>query len=221
MLNEALRGVLFEGLRETVYMTVVATLGAYIIGLPLGILLNVTSKGGIKQNRAAYFIIGAIVNILRSVPFLILLIVVKPFTRLVVGTSIGAKAAIVPLVIAAAPYVARLVESSLKEVDVGVVEAARSMGANTFQLIFKVLIPEARSSLVVGFAIAVTTILGYSALAGCIGSGGLGDIAFQYGYVRRIDEMLYISVIILVVLVQIMQEAGLVIAKRIDKRNKT
>ena len=176
--------LLAEGLRETVYMTLVSTLIGYLIGLPIGILLTVTDKDGIRPNAFFYRIMDVIINIMRSIPFLILLILLIPFTRLLVGKSYGTTATIVPLVVSAAPYIARMVESSLKEVDAGVIEAARSMGASNATIVFRVLLVEAKTSLIVGATITLGTILGYSAMAGTVAGGGLGDIAIQYGYYR-------------------------------------
>ena len=227
MFKEGMLQVLGVGIYETLYMTLISTLMSYVIGLPIGLALVSTDKEG-------YFIIpflgikipmiwlnkllGFVVNILRSVPFLILLIAVMPVTRAIVGTTIGSKATIVPLVIAAAPFIARMVESSLKEVDRGVIEAAESMGASPFQIMFKVLLPEAKPSLLVGAAISITTILGYSAMAGIVGGGGLGAIAMNYGYYRYQQDIMFITVILLVVIVQIMQEVGMKIATISDKR---
>lgn len=211
---------LWEGILETLYMTVVSTGFAYILGLPIGVILYVTDKGGPHPIFWLNRLLGFVVNFLRSVPFIILLVWVIPITRFIVGTSIGSTAVIVPLVIAAAPFIARMVESSLKEVDSGVIEAAQSMGASSFQLIYKVLIPEAKPSLLVGGAIAITTILGYSALAGTVGGGGLGALAYNYGYIRRDEDVLLITVILLVIIVQIFQEVGMFIAKKADKRVK-
>ena len=211
---------LWEGILETLYMTVVSTGFAYILGLPIGVILYVTDKGGTHPIFWLNRLLGFVVNFLRSVPFIILLVWVIPITRFIVGTSIGSTAVIVPLVIAAAPFIARMVESSLKEVDSGVIEAAQSMGASSFQLIYKVLIPEAKPSLLVGGAIAITTILGYSALAGTVGGGGLGALAYNYGYIRRDEDVLLITVILLVIIVQIFQEVGMFIAKKADKRVK-
>lgn len=203
---------------ETLYMTFGSTGAAYILGLPLGILLTVTEKDGIKPMQKLNSVLGTTVNILRSVPFLILMIMVVPITRFVMGTSLGSTAAIVPLTIAAFPFVARMVESSIKEVDKGVIEAALSMGADTFQIIRKVLIPEARTSLILGATISTTTILGYSAMAGAIGGGGLGKVAINYGLHRFDPLLMWIAVIILVVLVQLGQFTGNAIAKKTDKR---
>jgi len=173
-----------KGFLESLYMTLVSSALAYVIGLPLGIILVVTDKDGIKPIAGLNRVLGVIINLIRSMPFLILCIALIPVTRFITGTSLGPTATIVPLVIGAAPFIARMVESSLKEVDKGVIEAAQSMGATPFQIIYKVLLPEARPSLILGAAISVTTILGYSALTGFVGGGGLGDIAIRYGYYR-------------------------------------
>lgn len=210
--------MIFIGMQESLYMTLFSTACAYIIGLPLGILLVITDKDGIRPSRLINSILGFVVNVLRSVPFLILMVTVMPLTRAIAGTTIGPKAAVVSLIIAAAPFIARLVESSLKEVDQGVVEAAWSMGASPWHIISKVLIPEAKPSLLVGSAIAVTTILGYSAMAGFIGGGGLGDIAIRYGYHRKETDVMLVTVILLVIVVQILQELGMWLSKKSDKR---
>ena len=180
-----------QGIYETLYMTLVSTFFGYLIGLPMGVLLCVTGKDGLKPNAVIYKVLDIIANIVRSIPFLILLILLIPFTRLLLGQSYGSTATIVPLVAAAIPFIARMVESSLKEVDAGVIEAARSMGASTFRIIVKVLLVEARTSIITGATIAIGTILGYSAMAGTVGGGGLGDIAVRYGYYRyQTDIML-------------------------------
>ena len=206
------------GILETLYMTFFSSFLAYLIGLPLGVLLVVTDKAGIAPFVLLNKVLGVIVNLIRSVPFVILLIAVMPFTRFIIGTTLGSTAVVVPLIIASAPYIARLVESSLKEVDKGVIEAAQSMGATPIQIIFKVLIPEAMPSLIIGGAIAVTTILSYSAMSGFVGGGGLGDIAIRYGYYRYETGMMVVTVIILVLIVQIIQEMGTKWMKRADKR---
>ncbi len=206
------------GIYESLYMTLVSTLMSYVIGLPLGLALVATDKEGIYPMIWLNKLLGFIVNVLRSIPFLILLIAVMPVTRFIAGTTLGSKATIVPLVIAAGPFIARMVESSLKEVDRGVIEAAESMGASPFQIMFKVLLPEAKPSLLIGAAISVTTILGYSAMAGIVGGGGLGAIAMNYGYYRYQEDIMFITVILLVVIVQIMQEVGMKIATASDKR---
>lgn len=210
--------LLGTGVAETLYMTVVSTALSYIFGLPLGVLLCVTDKNGVFRMPVLNKTLGFIINFLRSVPFLILLVAILPFTRAVVGTTIGSTATIVPLVVAASPFVARMVESSLKEVDGGVIEAAQSMGSSPFQIIYKVLLPEARPSLTVGAAIAITTILGYSAMAGFVGGGGLGAIAINYGYYRYQDDVMLLTVLLLVVIVQVFQEVGMKLAKLTDKR---
>lgn len=218
MISKEMIELLFTGILETLYMVIVSTLISYLLGIPLGLILNITDKDGICQNRLINIVLGFVVNFLRSIPFIILLIAILPFTRAVVGTTIGSTATIVPLVAAAVPFVARMVESSLKEVDSGVIEAARSMGSTPFQIIYKVLLPEAKPSLIVGAAIAITTILGYSAMAGFTGGGGLGAIAINYGYYRYQENVMFITVILLVIIVQIFQEIGMRTAKKSDKR---
>ena len=214
----AIAAMLGKGILETLYMTLFSSLIAYVIGLPLGVLLVITDKDGIAPFPFLNKVLGVIVNLIRSVPFIILLITVMPFTRAIIGTTLGSSAVVIPLIIGSAPYIARLVESSLKEVDKGVIEAAQSMGATPFQIIFKVLIPEAKPSLIIGSAIAVTTILSYSAMAGFVGGGGLGDIAIRYGYYRYETGTMLITVIILVLIVQLIQEMGNHLMKRSDKR---
>lgn len=215
--NEVIN-MIVRGIGETLYMTIGSTLFGYAIGLPMGILLAVTDKDGIRPQAAVYKTLDIIANILRSIPFLILLILLIPVTRAVVGKSYGPTATIVPLVVAAAPFIARMAESSLKEVDAGVIEAARSMGAGTFTIITKVLLVEAKTSLITGSTIAIGTILGYSAMAGSVGGGGLGDIAIRYGYYRYETEIMMVTVILLIILVQIFQTIGMRIASRVDKR---
>ena len=218
MWNSQVTIMLLEGIRDTLYMTLASTLFGYIIGLPMGIVLTVTDKDGIRPNAAVYKVLDEISNLLRSIPFIILLIVLIPFTRFVVGRSYGSTATIVPLTIAAAPYIARMVESSLKEVDAGVIEAARSMGASDFQIVPKVMLVEARTSLIVGATISLGTILGYSAMAGTVGGGGLGDIAIRYGYTRWQTDIMVVTVVLLVILFQIFQTIGMKIANRLDRR---
>ena len=210
--------MIWEGLLQTLYMTVLSTVLAYVIGLPLGVLLVTSAKDGIAPRPVLYKVLDVIVNIMRSIPFLILLIAIMPLTRLIVGTTIGPNATIVPLVIAAFPFVARMVESSLKEVSPGLIEAALSLGASPMQIVTKVLVPEALPSLTVGAAIAITTILGYSAMAGIVGGGGLGDIAIRYGYYRYETGIMVVTVVLLVVVVQIFQEIGMRLASHEDKR---
>lgn len=218
MLDETIREMLVEGTVATLYMTLVSTLFGYILGLPMGIVLAVTDKTGIRPNPVVYKILDFVVNLTRSVPFLILLILVMPVTKLIAGQSYGSTATIVPLTIAAAPFIGRMVESSLKEVDKGVIEAALSMGADTFTIIWKVLLAESRTSLLVGATIAVGTILGYSAMAGVVGGGGLGDIAIRYGYYRYETDIMLITIAILVCLVQFLQGIGMILAKKVDRR---
>lgn len=220
MLNSEILHLLLQGTLETIYMTLVSTLIAYILGLPLGVLLSVTDKNGIKPIKAVNAVLGFVINFLRSVPFIILLVAIIPFTRFLVGTSLGSTATIVPLVVSAAPFIARMVESSIKEVDGGVIEAAQSMGASPFEIVMKVLLPEAKPSLIVGSAIAVTTILGYSAMAGFVGGGGLGTIGINYGYYRYQNDIMLVTVVLLVIIVQLLQEIGMFVAKRTDKRIK-
>ena len=210
--------MLGRGFMESLYMTLVSTALAYLFGLPLGITMVVTDKEGIYPRETLNWILGLVINLLRSVPFLILLVMVIPITRAIVGTTIGTNATIVPLVIAAAPFIARLVESSLKEVDKGVIEAAQSMGASSMQVITKVLLPEARPSLIMGGAIAVTTILSYSAMSGFVAGGGLGDIAIRYGYHRYQTDIMLVTVALLVIIVQVLQELGMKLARIGDKR---
>lgn len=219
MFDETIRTMLFEGTWATLYMTLVSTLFGYALGLPLGIILAVTDKEGIKPNPVVYKVLDFIVNLTRSIPFLILLILVMPVTKFIVGQSYGSTATIVPLTIAAAPFIGRMVESSLKEVDKGVIEAAQSMGAGTFTVIWKVLLAEARTSLLVGVTIAIGTILGYSAMAGVVGGGGLGDIAIRYGYYRYETGIMIVTIIILVILVQILQGLGMMLSKKLDRRH--
>lgn len=210
--------MLIQGIGETLYMTLASTLFGYLFGLPMGILLTISDKEGIKPNWVFYKVLDVIANIVRSVPFLILLIVLIPFTRMIVGKSYGSTATIVPLVAAAVPYIARMVESSLREVDAGVIEAARSMGASTFTIVTKVLLVEARTSLIVGVTITLGTILGYSAMAGTVGGGGLGDIAIRYGYHRYEADIMAVTVVLLILLVQIFQTIGMKLSVHLDKR---
>lgn len=210
--------MLLKGIWETVYMVFLSSALSYVIGIPLGIAMVITDKEGIHPVPFFNKVLGLVINILRSIPFIILLIMVMPFTRLIVGKIIGSNATIVPLVIAAAPYIGRMVESSLKEVDAGVIEAAKSMGASTWQIIVKVLLPEAKPSLLLGAAISVTTILGYSAMAGFTGGGGLGDIAIRYGYNRYQTDIMLVTVVLLIVIVQLIQEVFMRLSRKSDKR---
>ncbi|MDD6156001.1 MAG: ABC transporter permease [Lachnospiraceae bacterium] len=217
-IDPAVAIMIVKGIGETLYMSVVSTILAYVIGIPMGITLTVTDKDGIHPNRFIYKILDVIVNIVRSIPFLIGLMLLIPFTRWIVGRSYGSTATIVPLVFCAAPFVARLVESSLKEVDAGVIEAAKSMGASNWDIIGKVMLVEARTSLVTEATIAFGTIFGYSSMAGIVGGGGLGDIAIRYGYYRYEAGIMIVCVILLVVLVQIFQTVGMFAARKVDKR---
>ena len=206
------------GIYETIYMTLASTLLGYVIGLPLGVVLIITRKGGIRENAALNQVLGVIVNILRSIPFLILMIAIIPFTRFVMGKSYGSTATIVPLTVAAFPFISRMVESSLSEVDGGVIEAAQAMGATPLQIIRKVYIPEATPSLISGAAIVATNILGYSAMAGSVGGGGLGAIAINYGYYRFNAQVMVVCIAIMVVLVQAVQLVGTRLSVKLDHR---
>ena len=218
MWTEQVREMILNGILETLYMTVVSTVCGYIFGLPMGVLLCVSDKDGLKPNAVLYKILDIIANIVRSIPFLILLILLIPFTRFILGKSYGSTATIVPLTVAAIPFIARMVESSLKEVGSGVIEAATAMGAGNMRIIFKVLLVEARTSLITGATIAIGTILGYSAMAGAVGGGGLGDIAVRYGYYRYQTDIMIVTVILLIVIVQIFQSVGMLIANKLDRR---
>ena len=223
-MREALQIVVEEfpfGLWETFYATVLSTFFAIVIGLPLGVLLVVGEKGGVRPlPKWLMQVLNVVINLLRSVPFLILMMVVFPLTRLIVGTSVGTVASIVPLVIAAFPFIARLVEGSLREVDPNIVEAAQSMGASPWQIIYKVMLPESVPSLISNFTIAITTVLGYTAMSGAIGGGGLGKIAITYGYYRYKYFVMLLAVILLIILVQVLQSLGTHLAARLDKRQK-
>ncbi|MBQ8637823.1 MAG: ABC transporter permease [Lachnospiraceae bacterium] len=213
-------GILQLGVWETIYMTLLSTLFSYAIGLPLGLILAVTSDDGIHPIPWLNRILGILVNVFRSMPFIILMVAMLPVAKAVVGTSLGNQAMIVTLVIAAAPYVARMVESSIREVNAGVIEAAQAMGSTSLQIVWKVLIPEAKPSLITGAVISMVTILGYSAMAGTIGGGGLGQIAITYGYQRSNDDIIWICILLIIVIVQIIQEIGTGLAQRTDRRIK-
>ena len=210
--------LLMVGLRDTLVMTILSTFFAYVLGLPMGVLLNITQPHGIWPKKWVNRILGWIVNVGRSLPFIILMIAVMGFTKLLVGTKIGVRGAIPPLVISAAPFIARMVETSLAEVDSGVVEAAQSMGASVPQVVTKVYLPEAKPSLILGASISLITILSYTAIAGAIGSGGLGDLAVRYGYQRYIPSMLWTTVILIIVLVQVIQTVFSWLSTKVDKR---
>ncbi len=220
MWDKALITMLIDGIRDTFYMTLISTLFGYVIGLPLGIALTLTDQNGLAPNKTIYRILDVVINLTRSIPFLILLILVMPLTKTIVGKSYGSTATIVPLTLAAAPLIGRMVESSLKEVRRGVVEAALSMGATTSTIVCKVLIGEARTSLLTGATIVMGTVLGYSAMAGVVGGGGLGDIAIRYGYYRYETGIMLVTLIFIVAIVQLMQGIGTVAARTLDHRKQ-
>lgn len=214
-MTDNLWSIIWPGILQTLQMTLLSTLFAYIIGLPYGILLKITDKNDVMENRVIHSILAFVANILRSIPFMILLVFLIPFTRFVVGTSLGTQASIVPLTVGTIPIVARMVEASLNEIQPGIIEAAKAMGANTLEIIFFFLIPECMPSLLTGTAINMATVLGYSAMAGCIGGGGLGAIALNYGYYRYQTDILVVTVLVLILIVQIFQESGNLLAKKI------
>ena len=211
-------GTLAEGILDTMVMVAVSTAAAYLIGLPMGVVSILTQPHGIRPHKAVNTALGWVINIGRSFPFIILMVAIQPFTKLVVGTKIGIKGAIVPLVVSAAPFIARMVETSLSEVDAGVVEAAQSMGASTLQIVWKVYLPEAKPSLLLGASISLIAIVGYTAIAGTVGAGGLGDIAIRYGHQRGIESVMWVSVVFLIVLIQVVQSVFSRLSVRIDKR---
>ncbi|OPY68814.1 MAG: D-methionine transport system permease protein MetI [Syntrophorhabdaceae bacterium PtaU1.Bin034] len=212
--------LLGSGTLVTLYMTFLSTFLAYLFGMPLGIILVITDRQHVLPRHRLNSVLGGIVNVMRSIPFIILLIAVIPFTRLVVGTSIGPSASVVPLAIGAIPFVARMVEASVKEVDKGLIEAALAMGASPWQIISKVMVPEATPSLILGVSITIITLIGYSAMAGVVGGGGLGDIAIRYGYYRYQEDLMFLTIILLIIIVQMVQSAGNYLSRRIDKRQK-
>ena len=220
MLNQALIDLLWEGTLDTIYMTLVSTFFSYVFGMIMAVILVITRADGIRPHPVIFRVLDVIVNLTRSFPFLILMIAIIPFTRWLVGTTIGNNATVVPLVVAAAPFVARLIEQSLLEVDRGVIEAAQSMGASTWQFIWKVFIPEATPSLINGSAIAATTILGYSAMSGAVGGGGLGKLAIMYGYNRYQNDIMFATVVLLIIIVQLLQSFGDWATRRSDRRIK-
>ncbi|MGD0153899.1 MAG: methionine ABC transporter permease [Thermacetogeniaceae bacterium] len=217
-MNSDLLPLLLQGTGETLYMILLATIASLVIGLPLGVILVVTEKGHIMESSQLNKVLGTIINIVRSFPQIILIVVLLPLARLIVGTSLGSTAAIVPLAVGSAPFLARVIESSLKEVENGKVEAAQAVGARPFEVIGKVLIPEALPSLIRGITLAIIAITGFTAIAGAIGAGGLGSLAIRFGYMRYRDDVMYSTVIILVVMIQGVQLGGELLAKRIDKR---
>lgn len=210
--------LLWQGTLDTLAMVVVSCLFAYVIGLPIGVAFNVTSPGGLRPHRIFNMVLGWVINIGRSIPFIILLVAIIPFTRILVGTSLGVAGAVVPLVVAAAPFVARIVEQSLAEVDSSLIEAAQSFGASTWQVILKVMLKESLPSLVRGAAITFVTLFGYAAMAGTVGAGGLGDIAIRYGYQRWQSDVMLAAVLLCIVVVQVFQTLGDQIARRIDHK---
>lgn len=212
--------MMIDGMRETLFMTLLSTIFGYLLGLPMGVALAVTDNNGIRPNAVVYKVLDVVANVVRSIPFLILLILIMPLTKLLVGRTYGTAATVVPLTVAAAPFIGRMIESSLNEVDRGVIEAAQSMGADTMTIITRVLLVEARTSILVGVTIALGTILGYSAMAGIVGGGGLGDIAMRYGYYRYEKEIMFAAVILLVVLVQIFQTLGMKMSVKLDRRQR-
>jgi D-methionine transport system permease protein len=212
--------ILSKGTFDTLYMSILATLFSYLFGMPLGIILVITDKKHILPNNRLNVALESIINITRSIPFIILLIAVIPFTRIIVGTSIGATASIVPLVIGAIPFVARMVETSLKEVDRGLIEAAQSIGASPWKIISSVMVPETLPSLILGVSITTITLIGYSAMAGVVGGGGLGDIAIRNGYYRYQKDLMILTIVLLVIIVQIVQSLGSFLSRKIDKKNK-
>lgn len=210
--------LMLQGIQETVFMVAVSTVIAAIIGIPLGITLVTTSKGHILENRVINSILGTIVNIIRSIPFIILMVAIIPLTRIIAGTSIGTTAACVPLTIVAIPFLSRLVETSIREVDFGLVEAAESMGATPFQIIRKVLIPEALPTIINNITVLIVNLIGASAMAGAIGGGGLGDIAIRYGYQRFRADVMLATIIILIVVVNLIQVCGDFASRKKNKR---
>ncbi|CAO3361568.1 methionine ABC transporter permease MetI [Azospirillum melinis] len=219
MLSPQIIDLLIKGLIDTLQMVAVSGAIGTLIGLPIGVMLAVTGRGELLQNFAFNKVMGAVVNMTRSTPFIILVVAIIPFTRLIAGTSIGTNAAIVPLTVAAAPFIARVVENAVREVDRGLVEAAQAMGATPFQIIRKVLLPEALPGIVAGLTLSAVSLVGYSAMVGAVGGGGLGDLGIRYGYQRFLPEVMLAVVIVLIVLVQIVQSTGDLIARRVNKRN--
>ncbi|WP_127147670.1 methionine ABC transporter permease [Veillonella sp. VA139] len=217
-MSQQIINLLLQGFLETVQMTVISTVVAVLLGVPLGVILVITSRGHIMQNEAVNKVLGAIVNATRSIPFIILMVAIIPFTRLVAGTSIGTTAACVPLTLAAIPFLARLVETAIKEVNGGVIEAAQSMGATPLQIIWKVLLPEALPTLIDNITVLIVNLISYSAMAGAIGGGGLGDIAIRYGYQRFQGDVMLATIVILIVLVQVIQSAGDYLSRKVNKK---
>ncbi len=219
MLSPQIIDLLIRALVDTLHMVAVSGVIGTLIGLPVGVLLAVTGRGELLQNLVFNRVAGAVVNMTRSTPFIILVVAIIPFTRLIAGTSIGTSAAIVPLTVAAAPFIARIVENAVREVDRGLIEAAQAMGATPFQIVRKVLLPEAMPGIVLGLTLSAVSLVGYSAMVGAVGGGGLGDLGIRYGYQRFLPEVMLAVVVVLIVLVQIVQSTGDWIARRVNKRN--
>ena len=217
-MSQQIINLLLQGFLETVQMTVISTVVAVLLGVPLGVILVITSRGHIMQNETINKVLGAIVNATRSIPFIILMVAIIPFTRLVAGTSIGTTAACVPLTLAAIPFLARLVETAIKEVNGGVIEAVQSMGATPLQIIWKVLLPEALPTLIDNITVLIVNLISYSAMAGAIGGGGLGDIAIRYGYQRFQGDVMLATIVILIVLVQVIQSLGDYLSRKVNKK---
>lgn len=217
-MSDQLIKLLIQGLGETLQMTIISTVVAMLIGIPLGVILVITSRGHILENKALNGVLGAIVNATRSIPFIILMVAIIPFTRLVAGTSIGTTAACVPLTLAAIPFLARLVETSLREVNSGVIEAAQAMGATPIQIIWKVLLPEALPTIIDNVTVLIVNLISYSAMAGAVGGGGLGDIAIRYGYQRFQGDVMLATIVILIVLVQLIQSSGDFLSRKVNKK---
>lgn len=217
-MSQQIINLLIQGLGETLQMTVISTIVSMIVGIPLGVILVITGKGHIMENKAVNATLGSVVNALRSIPFIILMVVIIPLTRIIAGSSIGTTAACVPLTIAAIPFLARLVETSIREINSGVIEAAQAMGALPMQIIRKVLLPEALPTIIDNITVLVVNLISYSAMAGAIGGGGLGDIAIRYGYQRFQGDVMLATIVILIVLVQLIQSCGDFLSRKVNKR---
>ena len=217
-MSQQIINLLIQGLGETLQMTVISTIVSMIVGIPLGVILVITGKGHIMENKAVNATLGSVVNALRSIPFIILMVAIIPLTRIIAGSSIGTTAACVPLTIAAIPFLARLVETSIREINSGVIEAAQAMGASPMQIIRKVLLPEALPTIIDNITVLVVNLISYSAMAGAIGGGGLGDIAIRYGYQRFQGDLMLATIVILIVLVQLIQSCGDFLSRKVNKR---
>ncbi len=217
-MSQQIINLMIQGLGETLQMTIISVLVAMVVGIPLGVVLVITGKGHILENLPLNRVLGAIVNALRSIPFIILMVAIIPLTRMIAGTSIGTTAACVPLTIAAIPFLARLVETSIREINGGVIEAAQAMGASPLQIIWKVLLPEALPTIIDNVTVLIVNLISYSAMAGAIGGGGLGDIAIRYGYQRFQGDVMIATIVVLIVLVQIVQSIGDGLSRKVNKR---